>query len=102
MSIITLDFFFLLNKSLYGLKQAPQAWYAKMDNFLLDTSFLKCHSDPNVYTKKVGIYIIIVFLYVNDLILIGSDLKFLNHVKPNLKKKFEMIDLGYFHYFLGL
>jgi hypothetical protein len=24
-----------LRKSLYGLKQAPQAWYAKMDSFLL-------------------------------------------------------------------
>jgi hypothetical protein len=26
-----------LKKSLYGLKQAPRAWYAKMDNFLIDT-----------------------------------------------------------------
>jgi hypothetical protein len=29
-----------LKKSLYGLKQAPRAWYAKMDNFLLDMTFL--------------------------------------------------------------
>ena len=36
----------LLNKSLYGLKQAPRAWYAKMDRFLLDTGFSRCHSDP--------------------------------------------------------
>ena len=35
---------FLLKKSLYGLKQAPRAWYAKMDSFLLDTGFSKCHS----------------------------------------------------------
>eukprot|EP00253_Pinus_taeda_P024819 PITA_24819 len=42
-----------LNKSIYGLKQAPQAWYAKVDNILLDTSFSRCHSDNFAYTKKV-------------------------------------------------
>ena len=35
-----------LKKSLYGLKQAPRAWYAKMDSFLLDTGFSRCHSEP--------------------------------------------------------
>eukprot|EP00253_Pinus_taeda_P027554 PITA_27554 len=42
-----------LKKSLYGLKQAPRAWHAKMDSFLLDTRFSRCHSDNIVYTKKV-------------------------------------------------
>eukprot|EP00253_Pinus_taeda_P002105 PITA_02105 len=42
-----------LKKSLYGLKQAPKAWYAKMDSFLLDTRFSRCHFDNTVYTKKV-------------------------------------------------
>jgi hypothetical protein len=73
-----------------------------MGNFLIDTRFSRCHSDPNVYTKKVGIHLIIIFLYVDDLILTSSDPKLLNHVKTSLKKKFEMIDLGFLHYFLGL
>eukprot|EP00253_Pinus_taeda_P030567 PITA_30567 len=42
-----------LKKSLYGPKKAPQAWYAKMDSFLLDIGFCRCHSDNTVYTKKV-------------------------------------------------
>eukprot|EP00253_Pinus_taeda_P030906 PITA_30906 len=42
-----------LKKPLYGLKQAPQAWYAKMDSFLLDNSFSRYHSKNIVYTKKV-------------------------------------------------
>jgi hypothetical protein len=92
----------LLKKSLYGLKQAPRAWYAKMDNFLIDTRLYRCHSDPNVYTKKVGSHLIILVLYVDDLILTGSDSKLLNHVKTILKKKFEMTNLGFLHYFLGL
>jgi hypothetical protein len=91
-----------LKTSLYGLKQALGAWYAKMDSFLIATGFSRCHFDPNVYTKKVGIHLIILVLYVDDLILTGSDPKLLNHVKTRLKKKFEMTDLGFLHYFLGL
>ena len=83
----------LLKKSLYGLKQAPRAWYAKMDSFLLDAGFSICHSNPNVYTKKVGNHIIILVLYVDDLILTGSDHNILTHVKSNPKKKFTCNNL---------
>eukprot|EP00253_Pinus_taeda_P031679 PITA_31679 len=91
-----------LKKSLYGLKQAPRAWYAKMDSFLLESGFSRCHSDNTVYTKKEGKSLIILVLYVDDLILTGSDCNLINHVKSSLKKKFEMTDLGHLHYFLGL
>jgi hypothetical protein len=73
-----------------------------MDNFLLDTGFSRCPSDPNVYTNKVGSHTIILVLYVDDLILIGSDPKLSTHKKYSLKKKFEMTYLGYLHYLLGL
>eukprot|EP00253_Pinus_taeda_P032502 PITA_32502 len=86
-----------LKKSLYGLKQAPQAWYAKMDSFLLDSGFSRCHSDNTVYTKKVGKSLIILVIYVDDLILTGSDPNLINHVKSSLKKKFEMTDIGHLH-----
>eukprot|EP00253_Pinus_taeda_P023031 PITA_23031 len=91
-----------LKKSLYGLKQAPRDWYAKMDSFLLETGFSRCHSNNIVYIKKVGKSLIILVLYVDDLILTGSDPNLINHVKSSLKKKFEMTDLGHLHYFLGL
>jgi hypothetical protein len=73
-----------------------------MDIFLIATGFSRCHYDPNVYTKKVGSLLIILFLYVDDLILTGSDSKLLNHLKTSLRKKFEMANLGFLHYFLGL
>jgi hypothetical protein len=93
---------YYLKKSLYGLKKAPRACYAKMDNFLINIRFSRFHSDPNLYTKTVGSHLIILIAYVDDLILTGSDSKLLNHVKKILKKKFEMIDLGFLHCFLGL
>eukprot|EP00253_Pinus_taeda_P028518 PITA_28518 len=91
-----------LKKSLYGLKQAPRASYAKMDSFLLESGFSRCHSHNTVYTKKEGKSLIILVLYVDDLILTGSDPNLINHVKSSLKKKFEMTNLGHLHYFLGL
>jgi hypothetical protein len=91
-----------LNRSLYGIKQAPRARYTKMDSFLLNTDFSRCHYDPNVYTKKVGIHLIILVLYVDDFILTGRDPKLLNHVKSSLNTNFETTNLGYLHYFIGL
>eukprot|EP00253_Pinus_taeda_P027362 PITA_27362 len=70
--------------------------------FFLESGFSRCHSDNTVYTKKVGKSLIILVLYVDDLILTGSDPNLINHVKSSLKKKFEMTDLGHLHYFLGL
>ena len=73
-----------------------------MDSSLLDTGFFGCHFDPNVYTKKLGNHLIILVLYVDDIILTGSDPNLITHVKSSLKQNFEMSDLGHLHYFLSL
>ena len=46
--------------------------------------------------------LIILVLYVDDIILTGSDPNLINHVNSRLKNKFEMTELGHFHYFLGI
>eukprot|EP00253_Pinus_taeda_P010892 PITA_10892 len=73
-----------------------------MDNFILDTGFSRCYSNNIVYTKKVGKPIIILAIYVDDIILIGSDPNLINHVQSSLKNQFEMIELANLHYFLSL
>eukprot|EP00253_Pinus_taeda_P021269 PITA_21269 len=73
-----------------------------MDSSLLESGFSRCHSDNTIYTKEVGKSLIILVLYVDDLILTGSDPNLINHVKCNLKKNFEMTDLGHLHYFLRI
>ncbi|GLJ23273.1 hypothetical protein SUGI_0440310 [Cryptomeria japonica] len=89
-----------LRKSLYGLKQAPRAWYAKMDSFLLLVGFTRCHSDPNVYILQQDDSHLILVLYVDDLIIIGSTTSIISRVKSALHDRFAMTDLGLFHYFL--
>ena len=85
----------MLKKSLYGLKQAPEAWYAKIDGFLLSLNFVRCNSDPNVYLKLIHGSLMIIFLYVDDLIITGSSKDAMNHA-------FSMTDLGLLSQFLGL
>lgn len=91
-----------LNKSLYGLKQAPQAWYAKIDSFLLSQGFHKCKSDPNVYIIFHDDSILLIVLYVYDLLIIGSSLSETAWVKTALHDRFLMSDMGLLHYFLSL
>jgi hypothetical protein len=40
-----------LKKALYGLKQAHEAWYARIDNYLMSLGFTKSDADPNFYFK---------------------------------------------------
>ena len=34
-----------LHKSLYGLKQAPRKWYLKLNSFMHEYGYNRCHSD---------------------------------------------------------
>ena len=58
-----------LKKSLYGLKKVTWAWYPKMDIFLLDTIFSRCHFENNVCTKLFHDHLIILVLSIDDLVL---------------------------------
>jgi len=95
------DKVYKMKKALYGLKQTPRAWYSRIDSYLLQNGFNSCSSEPTFYTKmnEQG-KIIIVCLCVDDLIFIG-DLA-IDLFKVDMKKEFEIIDLGLMKYFLGI
>ena len=91
-----------LQKSLYGLKHAPRSWYAKMDAFLLSQNFQRCKTDPNVYFRQHYGNIIIIVLYVDYILIIGSTLASIAFIKTTLNDAFEMSDLGPLKLFLAL
>ena len=62
-----------LKRALYGLKQAPHAWYTRIDNYFTGLGFTKSEADANLYHIMVEGKQLIIFLYVDDLILIGDD-----------------------------
>lgn len=91
----------LLKRALYGLKQAPRAWYIHIDSYLQGLGFTKSEADANLYYITVGGLMLILGLYVDDLMLIGTD-NLIQDCKANLTREFEMKDIGLMHYFLGL
>ena len=91
-----------LKKSLYGLKQDLRAWYAKIDGFLLSLSFIQCKYDTNVYQKLIDGSLMIIFLYLDDLMNIGSSKKEIASLKDAMNHAFSMTDLGLLNQFLGL
>ena len=68
-----------LKKFLYGLKQAPRKWYLKFDRFMAEQGYIRCHSDHYVYFKRLddGSYIIL-SLYVDDMLVAGSNMQKIN------------------------
>ena len=69
--------------------------HAKIDDFLIaDLGFMTTCSDPCICIKPHDSSIVIIALYVNDLLLAGSEIKATGWVKQELNKRFEMKDLG--------
>jgi len=91
-----------LNKALYGLKQAPRAWNARLDQELKKLGFNRSLEKHAVYRKGTCSTLILVGVYVDDLIICGPDSKGIAEFKQQMKKSFDMSDLGLLSYYLGL
>ena len=63
-----------LVKSLYGLKQAPKQWHEKFDSVILYHSFNHNGEDRCLYSNFTKDYGVIVCLYTDNLLIIGTNL----------------------------
>lgn len=91
-----------LSKALYGLRQAPRAWNARLDKCLMELGFKKCLHEQAVYTKSESGNVIIVGVYVDDLLVTGSNKSEVERFKLQMNKQFEMSNLGLLSFYLGL
>ena len=84
-----------LLRAIYGLKQAHRQWHSRIDEFLIgELGFKTTHSDPCLYIRRQGNVTMIIALYVDDLLLAGSDVEVILWMKNELNTRFEMKDLG--------
>ncbi|GJR03430.1 zinc finger, CCHC-type containing protein [Tanacetum coccineum] len=92
-----------LIKSLYGLKQAPKQWHQKFDEVVLSNGYLLNQADKCVYSKfdESGKGVII-FLYVDDMLIFGTDQDHVDLTKKNLSSSFSMKDIGEADGILGI
>lgn len=91
-----------LSKALYGLRQAPRAWYALFSSYLLTLGFVSSTTHTSLFILFKGTDLTLVLIYVDDIIVIGSNSAFIQSLIQSLSVKFAMKDLGTLHYFLGL
>jgi hypothetical protein len=91
-----------LKKALYGLKQAPHAWFEKFSIVISSLGFVSSSHNSALFIKCTDAGRIILFLYIDDMIITGDDIDGISVLKTELAKRFEMKDLGYFRYFLGI
>jgi hypothetical protein len=91
-----------LQKVLYGLHQVSRAWNVKLDDTLLSLGFRRSSSELTVYTRQADGEQLVVGVYVDDLMITGSNCNNIKCFKSQMAKVFNMSDLGHLHYYLGI
>src|SRR5664279_3222332 len=91
-----------MKKALYGLKQVPRAWNTKLDACLVRLGFSKCQSEADMYARGAAGSRLLVDVYVDDLVITGSDSSDIDAFKLEMKGLFQMSDLGLLCYYLGI
>ncbi|KAE8237726.1 hypothetical protein A4X06_0g9134, partial [Tilletia controversa] len=91
-----------LIRSLYGLKQSGREWYFTLRAALIELGFEQSAADPAIFIFGQGTSAIIVAVYVDDVLVLGSNTEEIDAVKTALGKRFKMKDQGQIGHFLGM
>ena len=91
-----------LEKALYGLKVSPKCWNEKFTETVRELGLKPDDNEPCMFTWREGNKFLILVLYVDDILLASNDREKLNDIKLNLKRRFDMTDVGEPKSFLGL
>lgn len=81
-----------LEKSLYGLKQSGRNWNMILRECLTGNGFKQNPADHCVYAKETKYGKVIIIIWVDDLIIGGSNEEIMTDVKEMLSEKFKMKD----------
>lgn len=69
---------------------------------MFDKGSKRCHEDHCCYYKSFDDYYIILLLYVDDMLVAGSNIHEINNLKEHLSKEFKMKDLDVVKHILGM
>ena len=83
-----------LHKSPYGLKQAPRAWFEKLQTALISFGFVSARSDQSLFVRSSGHDSTFILVYVDDILITGSNEAFIIDLVTQLNTKFALKDLG--------
>jgi hypothetical protein len=83
-----------LQKALYGLHQASRAWNAKLDDTLLSLGFQRTPSEHAIYIRRNSNVQLVVEVYIDYLVITGSDRDDIKSFKEEMASMFKMNDLS--------
>ena len=82
--------------------QASRSWDICFDEVIKAYGFIQTYGEACIYKKVSGSSVAFVIVYVDDILLIGNDIEFLDSIKGYLNKNFLMKDLIEATYVLGI
>ena len=92
-----------LRLSLYGLKHSPRAWFGRFSSVVQEFGMLRSTADHSVFyhhnSSGQCIYLVV---YVDEIVITGSDQDGIQKLKQHLFTHFQTKDLGKLKYFLGI
>ena len=89
-------------KSLYGLKQNSRAWFGKSSQAVEEFGMQKSKIDHSIFYRNSSSSIILLVVYVDDIVITGSDSKGISSLKSFLHSQFHTKDLRMLRYLLGI
>lgn len=91
-----------LNKALYRLKHAPRAWFIKLSNYLMQWGFKCSNSNTSILHYNTKVDMIIFLIYIDDIVVIGTNLSLIWSIVSKLNEDFNLKSLGELIFILEL
>jgi len=91
-----------LVKSLYELKQPPKQWHEKFDSVMMSNGFSINECDKCIDVKSTRNAYVLLCLYVDDMLILGSTKDIIQQTKNMLHSQFDMKDMGLADVILGI
>ena len=92
-----------LRKSIYGLKQSGELWNKHIHNIFTTLGFTRSLDDPCMYARINGVERTYICLYVDDILIIGSNLSIILQLEDDISKKVKKLkSMGNTTRFVGI
>ena len=92
-----------LKRGLYGLKQSPRQWNKTLVGVLCgECGLTQSKSDDCLFIMENSSDYLVCAVYVDDIVVVGSNMDSINNLKERMFSRFKMTDLGELKWFLGM